>query len=382
MRGDHIIDKRILRVDNSGDGRGNTEERVGNIFSKVSNYFKNNNAIRWADAFKSDDFVKEKFKLTGLSRTYTAQKLQALEKFVKIKKSNQLDAWLKADKSTIAVWRELGLGSINTWDDLMNAADTDAFKMYQRYADSFDNNAVINTAFKGKPIPVWSSDTSWTERIARMVSWKANKKMEGHIMLMLGFDKFSVDALEANQNAKTYLIYWLLKHDDSLNGAQPDIKDILKRLMKLENLPLAELTKLRNAPSLNEARHDTNILLKKLFKLEKLSSAEIAGTGNIQTAPDGSRLSFDYRPDKLKPIAKELGVPMAVLSISWCLSNYNVPTVLIGAKTTKQLEQDLEALKIVDSVMPEVKANVEILVPCIHKLDRPDEMAMIRGSHL
>ncbi|OWY96666.1 hypothetical protein PHMEG_00033012, partial [Phytophthora megakarya] len=191
--------------------------------------------------------------------------------------------WLKADKSTVAVWRELGLGSISTWDDLMNAAHTDAFKIYQRYVDSFDNNAVINAAFKGKPIPVWSSDTSWTERIARMVNWKANKKSEKHIMLMLGFNTFSLDALEANQNAKTYLIYWLLKHDDSLNAAQPDIKDILKRLMELENLPPTELTKLRNVPSLNEARHDTNILLKKLFGLEKLSSAEIARTDNIQT---------------------------------------------------------------------------------------------------
>ncbi|OWZ01218.1 RxLR effector protein, partial [Phytophthora megakarya] len=212
MRGaiNNIIDKRSLRVDNSGDGRGDTEERVGNIFSKVSNFFKNNNAIRWADAAKSDDFVKKKFKLTGLSGVaLTGHKnYKHFEKFVEIKTSNQLDAWLKADKSTVAVWRELGLGSISTWDDLMNAAHTDAFKIYQRYVDSFDNNAVINAAFKGKPIPVWSSDTSWTERIARMVNWKANKKSEKHIMLMLGFNTFSLDALEANQNAKTYLIYW------------------------------------------------------------------------------------------------------------------------------------------------------------------------------
>ncbi|OWY98368.1 Avirulence (Avh) protein, partial [Phytophthora megakarya] len=283
--GANIVDKRSSRVNKRSDGGSDTEERAGNIFSKVSNFFKNNNAIRWADAFKSDDFVKEKFKLTGLSgATLTRHKnYKHFVKFVEIKTSNQLNAWLKADKSTFAVWRELGLGSITTWDDLMNAAHTDAFKMYQRYADSFDNNALLDAAIKSKPIPVWSSDTSWTERIARMVSWKASSKGEIHIMLMLGFDKFSLDALEANQNAKTYLIYWLLKHDDSLNAAQPDAKDILKRLMELENLPLADLTKLRNTPSLNEARLETKFLLKKLFGLHRLSSAEIAKNDNIQT---------------------------------------------------------------------------------------------------
>ncbi|OWY93916.1 hypothetical protein PHMEG_00036509, partial [Phytophthora megakarya] len=283
--GEIIMDKRLLRDNKGGDDRRHTDERAGSFVSKVSNLLKDHNSIRWADAFKSDDFVKEKFKLTGLSGVaLTGHKnYKYFEKFVEIKKLNQLDAWMKADRSTFAVWRELGLGSINTWDDLMNAAHTDAFKLYQRYASSSDNYAVINAGLYGKPIPVWSSDTSWTERIARMVSWKANNKGEPQIMLLLGFDKFSPAALEANQNAKTYLIYWLLKHDNSITPSRQNTNDILKRLMELEKLPLEELVKLKNLPSLNEARRKTNFLLKKMFGLEELSPKEVLKSDKIQT---------------------------------------------------------------------------------------------------
>ncbi|GMF25699.1 unnamed protein product [Phytophthora lilii] len=54
------------------------------------------------------------------------------------------------------------------------------------------------------------------------------------------------------------------------------------------------------------------------------------------------------KADLLKPIAEELGVSMAAFAIAWCLSNSSVTTVLVGAKTTKQLEQNLEAFAIVD----------------------------------
>ncbi|KAG3097735.1 putative voltage-gated potassium channel subunit beta [Phytophthora idaei] len=111
--------------------------------------------------------------------------------------------------------------------------------------------------------------------------------------------------------------------------------------------------------------------------------------------PDGSRLSSDYwkvftsdfadrvaKANKLKPIAESLGLSMVVFAIAWCLSNENVSTVLIGAKTTKQLEQNLAALKVVELITPEVKATVDHLIPCIPKLGQPDEVAMIRGRHL
>ncbi|OWZ03517.1 RxLR effector protein [Phytophthora megakarya] len=124
-----------LRANKSDEGRSEIEARGGGVVSKVLNYFKDNN-------FKSDDFVKGKLKLKGLSGDeLTGHKnYKYFQKFVE---SNQLDVWMKADTSTIAVWKELGLGNVNTWDDLMKAVDTDAFNLYQRYADSFENNAFI-----------------------------------------------------------------------------------------------------------------------------------------------------------------------------------------------------------------------------------------------
>lgn len=48
------------------------------------------------------------------------------------------------------------------------------------------------------------------------------------------------------------------------------------------------------------------------------------------------------KADKLKPVAKELGVTMAELALAWCVSNENVSSVLVGAKTIEQLKQNLK----------------------------------------
>ncbi|GMF57901.1 unnamed protein product [Phytophthora fragariaefolia] len=125
-----------------------------------------------------------------------------------------------------------------------------------------------------------------------------------------------------------------------------------------------------------------------------LSYGALSGKYSAGT-PDGSRLSADYwksftpdfadrvaKADKLKTISEELGAAMPVFAIAWCLSNDNVSTVLIGAKTAQQLEQNLEALKVVDLITADVKTRVNKLVPCIPKLGQPDEVAMIRGRHL
>ncbi|KAL4167916.1 hypothetical protein KRP22_011324 [Phytophthora ramorum] len=73
---------------------------------------------------------------------------------------------------------------------------------------------------------------------------------------------------------------------------------------------------------------------------------------------------------------------MAAFAIAWCLSNDNVSSVLMGAKTIQQLKQNLEALKVVELITPEVKTKINALVPCIPKLGQLDEVAMIRGRHL
>ncbi|HEX5353705.1 MAG TPA: aldo/keto reductase [Rhodanobacteraceae bacterium] len=50
------------------------------------------------------------------------------------------------------------------------------------------------------------------------------------------------------------------------------------------------------------------------------------------------------RVAKLLPIAKDLGVPPAQFAIAWCLKNPHVSTVMLGATSRAQLEENLGAL--------------------------------------
>ncbi len=46
---------------------------------------------------------------------------------------------------------------------------------------------------------------------------------------------------------------------------------------------------------------------------------------------------------KLSKISEKLDISMAQLSIAWCLKNKNVSTVILGATTTKQLDENIQA---------------------------------------
>jgi voltage-dependent potassium channel beta subunit len=62
---------------------------------------------------------------------------------------------------------------------------------------------------------------------------------------------------------------------------------------------------------------------------------------------------------KLQVLADEMGVPLAKLSLAWCLTNPNVSTVILGASKTEQLQQNLTALEIVPLLSPEVLLKIE-----------------------
>lgn len=63
---------------------------------------------------------------------------------------------------------------------------------------------------------------------------------------------------------------------------------------------------------------------------------------------------------KLLPIARELGVSPAQFAIAWCLKNPHVSTVMLGATSRAQLEENLGALDVVakfdDAVMQSIEA--------------------------
>ncbi|GMF44866.1 unnamed protein product [Phytophthora fragariaefolia] len=111
--------------------------------------------------------------------------------------------------------------------------------------------------------------------------------------------------------------------------------------------------------------------------------------------PEGSRMESPlfkaYTPDfaervvkadKLRPVAEKLGVSMVELALAWCVSNENVSTVMIGARTLTQLEQNLKAIEVVDKITPEVKAEIDALIPFVPELPTPDGTAAMRSQHL
>jgi len=60
----------------------------------------------------------------------------------------------------------------------------------------------------------------------------------------------------------------------------------------------------------------------------------------------------------LAPIAEDLGIPLARLSLAWCLKNPHVSTVILGASKPHQLEENLKALDAVPLLTDEVMARI------------------------
>ena len=90
--------------------------------------------------------------------------------------------------------------------------------------------------------------------------------------------------------------------------------------------------------------------------------------------PENTRLSYEghewlkersYSLEKvekareLNALAKELGTTLPKLAIAWCLNNPDVSTVILGTSKVAQLKENLDALKLVDTITPDVKEKIE-----------------------
>ncbi|MCP9292451.1 potassium channel beta subunit family protein [Gracilimonas sediminicola] len=61
----------------------------------------------------------------------------------------------------------------------------------------------------------------------------------------------------------------------------------------------------------------------------------------------------------LAAVSDEIGVPMPQLALAWCLNNENVSTVITGASTVEQVEQNMKTMDILDKVDEEVMGKIE-----------------------
>ncbi|MBB5637496.1 voltage-dependent potassium channel beta subunit [Pedobacter cryoconitis] len=61
----------------------------------------------------------------------------------------------------------------------------------------------------------------------------------------------------------------------------------------------------------------------------------------------------------LQTLADELNVPLAKLSLAWCLKNPNVSTVILGASKTEQLKENLTTLNVLPLLTAGVMEDIE-----------------------
>ncbi len=66
--------------------------------------------------------------------------------------------------------------------------------------------------------------------------------------------------------------------------------------------------------------------------------------------------------EALSETATDLGCSLAQLAIAWCLVNANVSTVILGASRTGQLEENLQALDVVDRLDAETLVRIEAIL--------------------
>lgn len=77
---------------------------------------------------------------------------------------------------------------------------------------------------------------------------------------------------------------------------------------------------------------------------------------NMQSPEDSRRVSFDFPPvnkekafdiiDVMQPIAQQKGISVAQLALAWLLHQPAVTSVIMGAKKTEQLEDNLKAIDV------------------------------------
>ena len=107
-----------------------------------------------------------------------------------------------------------------------------------------------------------------------------------------------------------------------------------------------------------------------------LASGLLTGKYNDGLPTDG-RLAlegFEWLKDKtlserkiakvkeLQTVADDLGCPLAVLSLAWCIKNPHVTTAIIGATKVEQLQQNLQALDLLPKITNEVMERIDVIM--------------------
>ncbi|OWY96513.1 RxLR effector protein [Phytophthora megakarya] len=172
---------------------------------------KNSLVERWVKADKSDEFVLKKLKLTGLAGNALKRNKNYVffENFVKMRDTNRVNTWLANDVPTYDVWKTLGFDHVRTMKDLGKIGDSDAYKLYMRYAYAFDDR--VHTKFdQNNVIPtVISSEASWAEKLSRTATWITKVRSDTYVKMALGLNNLPKDGKELSTNYQFYMYFKL-----------------------------------------------------------------------------------------------------------------------------------------------------------------------------
>lgn len=106
-----------------------------------------------------------------------------------------------------------------------------------------------------------------------------------------------------------------------------------------------------------------------------LCNGVLTGKYKDKEIPENARLSQDgfkgqqeklsetaAKAETVRPIAEKLGCSMSQVALAWCLKHKFVSTVIMGASTEEQMQENLGAVKIVDQLTPDMMQVLDGMV--------------------
>ncbi|OJD26131.1 hypothetical protein ACJ73_02486 [Blastomyces percursus] len=97
---------------------------------------------------------------------------------------------------------------------------------------------------------------------------------------------------------------------------------------------------------------------------DKYTSSVRKGYGNDAWNADIQKVA------NLKPIADRLGCKLSALALAWCLKNEYVSSVITGASRPEQVVENVESLKVLPKLTPEIMAEIDDLLGNKPQLDQ------------
>jgi aryl-alcohol dehydrogenase-like predicted oxidoreductase len=84
----------------------------------------------------------------------------------------------------------------------------------------------------------------------------------------------------------------------------------------------------------------------------RATNARVAFFMDRYLAPDAVA-----KTERLAAVAAQAGLPLGTMALAWCLRDENVASVIVGASTVAQLEENLQAAEV--GLAPDVRAAIE-----------------------